>query len=145
MTDHKYDITAWIGQQPAIVRRYILKLQDRALPQYEGWKNYPTWCVNLWLTNDEGLYREALGVVRTAIASVHHGDRPCTLEQATRFDVEDAFKEWVEERGMFDDVGGFAADLGGWALAQVDWREIAEAWIEMVDETRKNDSTKKSG
>lgn len=27
---------------------------------YNGWKNYPTWCVNLWLSNDEGLYNETL-------------------------------------------------------------------------------------
>ena len=24
---------------------------------YNGYKNYETWCVNLWLNNDEGSYR----------------------------------------------------------------------------------------
>ena len=26
---------------------------------YNGWKNYETWNVALWVCNDEGLYREA--------------------------------------------------------------------------------------
>lgn len=27
---------------------------------YNGWTNRQTWCVNLWLTNDESTYRKAL-------------------------------------------------------------------------------------
>lgn len=27
--------------------------------RYNGWSNYETWCVNLHLTNDQGLYRYA--------------------------------------------------------------------------------------
>ena len=28
---------------------------DREPEGYNGWRNYPTWAVNLWLSNDEGL------------------------------------------------------------------------------------------
>lgn len=31
---------------------------------YNGWKNYPTWAVNLWLSNDEGLYNSTRELVR---------------------------------------------------------------------------------
>jgi len=32
--------------------------------KYNGWKNYETWNVALWLQNDETLYREAVSFVK---------------------------------------------------------------------------------
>lgn len=98
---------------------------------YNGWKNYPTWCVNLWLSNDEGLYRTASLTVGDA---KRHGDPP-------RVYLADMLKEMVLEIRVGVDNGyggsetvegltGFHADLLGYALDQVDWFEIADAWLE---------------
>lgn len=35
-----------------------------AQQEYNGWKNYETWNVALWLGNDEGLYNQARDFVR---------------------------------------------------------------------------------
>jgi hypothetical protein len=84
---------------------------------YNGWKNYPTWAVNLWLSNDEGLYAGTLARVEASKGEGRH-------------EVADTLKAWVT-LDLTPDLGAtFAADLLGYALDCVDWYEIAEAWLE---------------
>ena len=79
---------------------------------YNGWKNYETWNVALWIDSEEGSYNERRELARSA-RSV--GEYAQTL------------KEWVEE--MAPDLGAsMFSDLLNAALSEVDWREIAEAW-----------------
>ena len=95
---------------------------------YNGWANYPTWCVNLWLSNEEPLYREALERVREAaeVAETHTTPK--------RVEAGDALREWVTLDLVPELGASFASDLLGWALGQVDWMEIADGWLEQVEE-----------
>jgi len=107
---------------------------------YNGWVNYPTWCVNLWLSNDEGLYNATRELVESEPDDV--GTDEATI--ARRLLVADAIRDFVLGLGVEIDNGqggsesgqlvGFAADLLGYALDQVDWLEIADAWIEVASE-----------
>ena len=104
---------------------------------YNGWTNYPTWAVNLWLSNDEGLYNEARALVADRMVYVDHSDDNVkqgvwTVEQARRFHVSDDLKSWVRDELSPDLGASFAADLLGYALDQVNWDEIANSWIEDV-------------
>lgn len=104
---------------------------------FEGWKNYPTWAVNLWLSNDELLYREALERAENEMQEARLDDNVAlheiwTIEQATRYRVADMLKDWVTDDLAPDLGASFAADLLGYALDCVDWHEIADAWIEQV-------------
>ena len=88
---------------------------------YNGWKNYPTWAVALWLNNDQGLQEAAYELVRDN----NTGEWP-------RASVADAFKQWVaDDLCTFHGYGDatMASDLLGYALDSVDWFEVADAFI----------------
>jgi len=101
---------------------------------YNGWKNYPTWCVNLWLSNDENLCNEALDLARETLESDHPTSSVWTVEESQRFNVADKFKQWVTNDLAPDLGASFPSDLLGWAFDHVEWDEIASAWIENVGE-----------
>lgn len=101
---------------------------------YNGWTNYETWVVNLWMTNEEGsynYYRErAEEVKKDNTEDDGSDDGKVDIEQATH-DLADILKDEFEE-GASERIpqGTVWADLIGAALSEVDWREIAEHLLE---------------
>ena len=107
--------------------------------KHEGWTNGETWAVNLWLANDEPLYREAVERAERewedSEDAVNVRNGIWTREQAARFNLADSLKTWVADdmRPDNETVGGLMADLIGWALDRVNWTEIAESWLGDVE------------
>lgn len=80
------------------------------LMAYNGWSNYETWNVSLWLNNDEPLYRELVRIQRRA-------------------DDKEELAEKIEEFARSIWEGGKTPD--GAELSQADFEEIAESeWEE---------------
>jgi hypothetical protein len=114
---------------------------------YNGWKNYPTWVVNLWLGNDQGTYSECSYMAREALRDAPHdenvkpyqrldgtfGEPIWTVEQTARYRLADSFKEYVTDL-IDDESAGLGNDLIGYALGEVDWNEIADSCIESAKE-----------
>lgn len=97
-------------------------------PTYNGWSNYETWAVNLWLSNEEGSYHYWTDRTRELIAE-------CTDEDADRSALArlaEELKESIHESCAIEKAN-LAADLMNAALGEVDWCEIARSWID--DET----------
>ena len=91
---------------------------------YNGWTNYPTWCVSLWIDNDEGTYTTSREMAANARSEESEG-----TGRMARGTLADSLRDWVTN-DLTPDLGAtFAADLLGWALESVDWYEIAEAFL----------------
>lgn len=105
--------------------------------KYEGWSNRETWCVSLWLANEESLYRDttdlARDTVRYAVRCYEDGHvrDPDVQDDAAQIRVNaaerlaDNLKKFVDNLPELEGTG-LAGDLLTFALARVDWREIAE-------------------
>src|SRR3990167_3763363 len=90
---------------------------------YQGWANYPTWCVNLWISNERILYEEAKA--KAEYAKVYADDHPnvnagiWTEEECVRYVLAEDLKSWVTDELAPDLGASFPADLLSYALGEV--------------------------
>jgi hypothetical protein len=116
-----------------------MQAQDKG---YNGWANYPTWAVNLWLSNEESLYNAAMEIAGRPVDLLGPESSYVYVEPADRRRravVADRFHAYVLD--LVQGTATLATDLVGYAVGQVDWYEIADAWLESVDElTERPDS-----
>jgi uncharacterized protein (DUF2384 family) len=81
---------------------------------YNGWKNYETWVVKLWLDNDEGTYKEMNKIAKKAIDV---------------YKLSEEIKDYLEE--IQPELGASVwTDLLHSAFSEVDFDEIAQAYMD---------------
>lgn len=99
--------------------------------EYNGWTNYETWLVKLWIDNDQGTHNYWQDRTR----EIHDSalpDRTFTQTENAALELADELKHEHEEIATQSGVPttGFVADLFNAAMSEVNWHEIATSLIE---------------
>ena len=113
------------------------------MADYNGWTNYETWNVKLWIDNEQGsqeFWREQAQAAYddardTPSANAKlTGHEPFTHEERAALNLSRQLKDQFEEDAP--DLGASCwADLLNAALSEVNWQEIAVSMIGDVDKT----------
>ena len=97
---------------------------------YNGYTNYETWVVALWIDNEQGSseYWESIA------AELSSPDSPEYIsdENTQKCRLADLLKDENEE--ALPELQGFAADLLNAGFSEVDWYDIAENLIQSAKE-----------
>ena len=85
--------------------------------KHNGWKNYETWNINLWIRKKDGLFGYLKSLAKEAQDS---------------WELADIIREEIEENNPLSDQASLYSDILGAGLRRADYREIAEALLEDV-------------
>lgn len=89
--------------------------------EVNGWPNYETWNIALWLTNDQSDYE----MTQEWIADL---DDPYDSDAA--YELSKVIKEYVEDNNPLLDDASMYSDMLSAAISTCDFYRIAERWIE---------------
>jgi hypothetical protein len=114
-------------------------MSSTAEKSYNGWANYETWAVALWIDNEEESYvsRQALARQAWRDAEGTHLNRlgtgiDFTRSEQARISFAGTIEQWVD--GMRPELeASLWSDLLSAAFSEVDWLEIADNWLSEMD------------
>lgn len=102
--------------------------------EYNGWTNYETWNVKLWMDNDQGSQEFWLEQAAEALKQAE-ADSTFTKEEKAALllmvTIKDSYEETAQDVLEAGKVQcSWVADLLNAALSEVNWHEIAASLID---------------
>lgn len=85
---------------------------------YNGYTNYATWAVSLWIDNDQGMSSEVLGMAHECLENVD--------ELASRLE------DYINNNNPLVGQENLFSDLLNSELEEVNWEQLAKGYIEAV-------------
>lgn len=92
--------------------------------KYNGWTNYQTWNLKLWIDNEQGSQQDWEERADRALASAD-GDK-----QAATHALSNELKDDTNENHPLRDTPSFYSDILQGAIDAVNYYEIAQGWID---------------
>lgn len=117
------------------------------LPEYNGWTNYATWNVALWLDNEQDSYNEYRAFGRT----IQHLDPATQLRKLTAYIRRYVNRSWGSSSCSADLWGWAAAYIGTkssydrrlqWALNRIDYADLLDSLLREMQEEDEYQSKK---
>ena len=103
---------------------------------YNGWKNWETWNVALWIDNEES--SQSYWAEQAQEAWDNTDKDSDDRKQEASCSLAESLKSHFEEGNPCTE--GFWADLMGAALSEVNWHEIAENMLESIAQGEKEEA-----
>jgi hypothetical protein len=99
--------------------------------EYNGWFNYETWLVKLWIDNEQGSC-EYWDETAQEVYNEASAERSFSRDERATLDLADRLKSEFDE--ATPELGATMwADLINAAMSEVNWYEIAEHYIADVE------------
>lgn len=112
----------------------------KKLHEYNGYTNKPTWLVSLWIDNEESSQRYAVELAENCLINNDYEDEENEeikeqIRQISINNLGDILEEMHEDElhNLLAPASVYT-DLMRFALAYVNWREVAEIYIDMAIE-----------
>lgn len=105
--------------------------------EYNGWYNYETWCVNLWMDNEQysqAFWTENAQEIYERCFDNADPSSVLTVDQNAYYEFSEVLKDHFEDNTP--EAAGVYADLLNAALSEVNWFEIAKHWIDQYTENK---------
>jgi uncharacterized protein (UPF0128 family) len=94
--------------------------------RYNGWTNYETWCVNLWLEGEESEYNYWCEQAASVKKEYEEDAQEYTLANMLKDNIENEAELAVNAACVF-------SDLLRAAISEVDFSEIAKGLLDAVE------------
>jgi len=96
---------------------------------YNGYTNYETWVVNLWMDNEQGSQEFFRETAKQIHAETDAYGTAFTVAELARIRFADWLKQYYADENRPEYVRGLYGDLLNAALSEINWLEIARNYI----------------